>query len=741
MRKITLILLFSVLSLIGYSQTEITSGMSKTQVSSAVNGNIIFLVNYIDPTLITTVDTLSVTHGSTELYALNNTFDTLAQLVSITPDTLYYGMRGRQLRATVNYNFTSIYETLSGELGFSFLIQTGITDSAEVQAVRFLSDATEDSVTISGTKYIYPIDKMTAVYPIVGGTETTHSYNFADTSLYKITFNGTITHDGTGMLSNGSTGYGNTGIKANALTVDDYHLSIFSQTDNRDLAYDIGARATGDNNLLLSSGHNIFSVYSVIGRSYDNYLSHAITNTKGAWCISARDTVNQFYIDGVKSMMYHTMPNEFPDLDIYVLGQNLNDAIYAAGTRKLSFVTIGDGLTDIEAWHKSQIEHEFNNRLSRETTVTGRYIGREVADYPIAITEPPYSFVPDSTDEPNYAIWDGFTKGAMICFQQRSWNASFDYYASSPTFGDSSILDISMGDWISPLDSQNVDYIMFTEMESTGFAWDTMPPFPARLVNKYEAFATYDSRVNPFADKNITQKFIDTCRARGIEPVLYTNPIRNLVFTPSTNFTWQLFDSLDIVHYNNWYQKYMQILVDKYDLNFIWIDAWAYSAFNEAGDGFIDSIYAGNLMKAVDFQGLYDAIKATDSTCLVIMNNWADTTFARFPFDIASNEELVIDIVGRTDNEVVSDSTFINDGNTYYVPSEFICNVAGDVGGGSAFWYATSAAGTDVRPLSQVQDFYDRAVAAGAKFCMSVIPGRDGTIQEEQWEIWRNMIW
>jgi len=63
--------------------------------------------------------------------------------------------------------------------------------------------------------------KTKALYPFVGGTSVTHSYNLKDPTLYTISWQGTVTHNYNGITGNGTTGYGNTGItSANLLTAD-----------------------------------------------------------------------------------------------------------------------------------------------------------------------------------------------------------------------------------------------------------------------------------------------------------------------------------------------------------------------------------------------------------------------------------------------------------------------------------------------------------------------------------------
>ena len=85
--------------------------------------------------------------------------------------------------------------------------------------------------------------KMVAIYPLVGGTSSSTSYNLKNTAQYQVTWNGTITFASTGVAGNGTTGWGNTGLNPSAtgLFGSGAHLSTYARTSGNAAAYDIGA--------------------------------------------------------------------------------------------------------------------------------------------------------------------------------------------------------------------------------------------------------------------------------------------------------------------------------------------------------------------------------------------------------------------------------------------------------------------------------------------------------------------
>lgn len=648
------------------------------------------------------------------------------------------------------YSGSSRYALLEEEEAFivrQFLSATGLTSEEDSLAISYLYHALIDSGLW---------DKYIAVYPIMGDNATSQSINLcspydADTS-FRLSYTGTVYHDSEGMWVNISNGHANMHLNTQGELDDSaLHLSFFSITDTMpSVGYALHASDGSNKPVWLSAGTFMSGGQQQIGINGEVYLGINTNNTEGNYYMVSGDTAIKCFVDGVK--VYHGFQPlagwTLADEELYLFARNVNGVASQRSAQKCQFATVGYYMEDDEVFTATEITRTFQAMLNRGDTAEYRYIGREKASFPITIDSALVDYIPDSSNL-EFDIWDTLDVGALICFQQRSFGyTSFSYWAHPSYFGTDTISDIDVADWIDAADSAGCDYFIFTVMESTGFAWDTMPAFPQRLIDKYDAFACYDSRNNLFADKNLTQKLADTIRARGKLFGLYINPIRNLLFTPFTGFTYLIFDSLDVVHYNNWLQAYTQALIEKYEPDIFWVDGWKYGPGNPATGykNFIDSLYAdGALIKSVDFQGLYNAAKEADSNVLFIVNNWADTLGSRMPYDVASNEELVIGIVGHSDEQLARDTVWNENIEEYqWVPKpEFITNVAGDpvTGESVGFWYATSDEGTTVRNISGVQAVYDRAVVVGGKFCLSIIPGRNGTLQEEQKEIWRNLIW
>lgn len=83
-----------------------------------------------------------------------------------------------------------------------FFDSTGITNITQKNAVNQMAKSLKDSSLWTG---------IAALYPIVGGTSATHSYNLKNTAAYKLTYVGAATHDANGIVF-GSAKYAKTGL-------------------------------------------------------------------------------------------------------------------------------------------------------------------------------------------------------------------------------------------------------------------------------------------------------------------------------------------------------------------------------------------------------------------------------------------------------------------------------------------------------------------------------------------------
>jgi hypothetical protein len=99
-----------------------------------------------------------------------------------------------------------------------------------------------------------------AVYPFIGGNATSHSFNFLNPAQFRIDWLGEVTHNNLGVQGDGSTGYGDTNLKPNAIG-NNVFLGTYINTNNASASWDIGTLGFGlvtrwsDNSIIVNNSN------------------------------------------------------------------------------------------------------------------------------------------------------------------------------------------------------------------------------------------------------------------------------------------------------------------------------------------------------------------------------------------------------------------------------------------------------------------------------------------------------
>lgn len=203
--------------------------------------------------------------------------------------------------------------------------------------------------------------KFNALYPFVGGTNTKHSFNFINTGLYNLTFNGGWTHSANGALP-AFNGYANTGIlPSTVLALNDAHLGVYLRTNNS-LGVDIGATAGVVNTQIAARIGTIY--YGFINQTLvptvANTVStgHYIASRTGA-------TVHISYKNGASILATTSVSTSRPAFNIYLGARNTNGTASNFSQRELAMASIGSGLTAGEVSTLYTLIQAFQTSLSR----------------------------------------------------------------------------------------------------------------------------------------------------------------------------------------------------------------------------------------------------------------------------------------------------------------------------------------------------------------------------------------
>lgn len=241
----------------------------------------------------------------------------------------------------------------------SFLQATGITDATITSAINTLVlDLKNNGIW----------DKMVAIYPIVGGTATTHKFNLKnplDTDgSYRLLFSSGWTHSSNGMTPNGAA-YANTFmIPADIVTSNDASLSVYTKTNSDEIVFEMGISGGGSETYInWRAGNNRFAAVNSGGGVYNT-----TTDTKGLLMNNRTNSteVEIYY----RQSLFQTIslasgvPSSF--YPIYIGARNLNDSANLYSTKQIAFAHYGFGLTQTQAINYANSVQSFQTTLGRQ---------------------------------------------------------------------------------------------------------------------------------------------------------------------------------------------------------------------------------------------------------------------------------------------------------------------------------------------------------------------------------------
>lgn len=254
----------------------------------------------------------------------------------------------------------------------AFIAAAVITDETQRDAIRELVRALKAASLWS---------KLTAAYPMVGGSASSHAVNLKSPGTYNITFSGGITHSSTGALWNGTTGYGDTGlVPSSVLTANSTHVSYYSRTSDT---------VNGKGEIGVFSGVNFHSValacYTTAGGGGSTGIAYAYDgSTDGDRAtLTATESTNSagFFVGSRTSASVHTMfkgvtagsvrttlTGNFPSIvdSVFIGAHNSRGTAVRFSNRQCAFATIGAGLSNTDVTNLYNAVQTFQTTLGRQ---------------------------------------------------------------------------------------------------------------------------------------------------------------------------------------------------------------------------------------------------------------------------------------------------------------------------------------------------------------------------------------
>lgn len=248
-----------------------------------------------------------------------------------------------------------------------FIYATGITNFTQKRAVNYL---------VKGLKSNNLWTKMSAVYPMVGGTAWTCKWNLInprDSDLaFRLNFiaNPTITYQGVDW--NGSTQYAKTNLVPSVVIASENssHISYYSRENLQEAGVVIAISDAVSSPsryayLQLRTSGDVMNI-DLYGLSTAN-TSQANTDSRGFFIVSR---VNNSQIIGTIRGVSTTSTNASSGLStfqLYIGARNNNDtSVTAFATTQCAFASIGSGLTTTDCFNFTNIVNQFQIILGRQ---------------------------------------------------------------------------------------------------------------------------------------------------------------------------------------------------------------------------------------------------------------------------------------------------------------------------------------------------------------------------------------
>lgn len=271
------------------------------------------------------------------------------------------------------------------------------------------------------------------------------------------------------------------------------------------------------------------------------------------------------------------------------------------------------------------------------------------------------STAPPTTETPRLQEYLSLDKGLLFHYNLGTyWGYEFNAPGTAPSPAYFNIPSIDMKPWAEAAVASRSKYAGIIACHEMGFQlWPSNVTYAdARIEHPTDQHLTptwRDYTVRGHADQDILEKFCVAMRNVGVEPYFYYNICLNWnvqgAFTP-IHITFGAFGDNRRAELVKFWCLQLQELAMRYKVRYLWLDA--YIALDPS-----------------EHQAFYDAVKAVNPDCMVVLNMGPATTFFNYPGDAMSFENYVVDnpsyTMYKSINKVVG-------GTTYKIGQEFIAS-------------------------------------------------------------------
>jgi len=212
--------------------------------------------------------------------------------------------------------------------------------------------------------------KMKAIYPMVGGTATTHKFNLKNpldtNAAFRLSFVGGWTHSANGALPNGTNAYANSFLVPSAqLSLNSTHISYYSRTTGA-VGNCFGAANLGLTNRTLWQFGGATNYISIYTAPANYFLYTGATSLSMLTANRTSSTLMNAWQGNVKKATSTNLSTALTSVALYLGGNNANGTPDTYSNAQCAFASVGDGLTDTDVTNFYTAVQAFQTTLGRQ---------------------------------------------------------------------------------------------------------------------------------------------------------------------------------------------------------------------------------------------------------------------------------------------------------------------------------------------------------------------------------------
>jgi len=240
----------------------------------------------------------------------------------------------------------------------AFITAAGITNSTQQTAINTL---------VVSLKANGLWTKMSALYPMVGGSAFSHKFNLKNpldtNAAFRLSFIGGWTHSANGALPNGTNGYADTfyNPSINLTNINSNHISFYSRTNSMTASVEMGG---GVGAVLV----DLELRYSALSYNWNmaSYITHTNADSTGMY-VNTRTGSTAFKLIKNSNTILATgigaAGASKPNIT-YQIGKRNYDSLWS--NKQCAFASIGDGLSDSDVTNFYTAVQAYQTTLGRQ---------------------------------------------------------------------------------------------------------------------------------------------------------------------------------------------------------------------------------------------------------------------------------------------------------------------------------------------------------------------------------------